>query len=123
MGYSVYERAGRWAGYGVLAICDHPGCGAEIDRGLAFACGGGPTEDVPNCGLFFCGAHLSYVERDDESGERQGFVCDRCLAGEPPFSATPDTREWVEHMLTDASWQQWRSENPAQVAALTPNGA
>lgn len=119
MGYSVYDQGHRWAGYGVPALCDQPGCGAEIDRGLAYACGGGPTEDVPNCGLFFCAQHLNYVERDDATGERQGFVCERCRDGMPPFDPTPDTAEWVAHMLTDASWAEWRRENPTQVAAMT----
>jgi hypothetical protein len=118
MGYSVYSHNGRWAGYGVPAICDEPSCSAAIDRGLAYACGGGPSEDVPNCGLFFCGDHLNYVECDDESGERQGFVCARCAASDPPFEPKPDTVEWVNHMLTDDSWQQWRGENPEQVSAM-----
>ena len=103
---------GRHIGYGVPAKCDHPDCDANIDRGLAYACGGGVTEDVPNCGLFFCERHLSYTEADDESGERQGFVCERCLHDEPPFDASPDTDEWVQHVLTDESWAQFRAENP-----------
>ena len=32
----------RDIGYGVPAICDFPGCGEEIDRGLGYVCGGGP---------------------------------------------------------------------------------
>src|SRR5690242_21412869 len=110
------DHYGRFIGYGVPATCDHPGCGAEIDRGLDGACGGGVTEDVPNCcGLFFCGAHLQYIEADDESGERQGWVCERCAKDELPFDPTPDTAEWVQHMLTDESWRQWRDENPERV--------
>ena len=44
MGWSIgFDR--RWnrdIGYGVPATCDQPGCGADIDRGLAFVCGGDP---------------------------------------------------------------------------------
>ena len=35
MGYSYYVIDGMERGYGVVAKCDHPGCDAEIDRGLA----------------------------------------------------------------------------------------
>ncbi len=34
----------RDIGYGVPAYCDHPGCMAEIDRGLSYVCGGEPVE-------------------------------------------------------------------------------
>ena len=44
MGYACYERNGRDQGYGVPAKCDHPGCDADIDRGIAYACGGEPTD-------------------------------------------------------------------------------
>lgn len=118
MGWAVGFVEGRWIGYGVPAICDHPGCGKAIDRGLGCACGGGIVGDLPNCGLFFCGEHLTYVERDDEDGEHQGEVCERCAANEPPFDATPDTAEWTEHMLTDESWEKWRDENRERVTAM-----
>ena len=35
-----------------------------------------------------------------------------------PFSPTPDTAEWVDWLLTDESWAEWREANPDQVAAL-----
>lgn len=85
MGWQVgYD--GNWKrdiGYGVPAICDRPGCGADIDRGLGYVCGGEPYGGEHGCGLFFCGEHL-WV-----GGERQ--QCERCIDGEPPFEATPDT--------------------------------
>lgn len=112
MSWAVGTLDRRHIGYGVPATCDHPGCGASIDRGLAYACGGGVMEDMPNCGLFFCSEHLTYVERDDDSGERQGEVCARCANNEQPFDPTPDTDEWVQHVLTDESWAQFRAENP-----------
>ena len=113
MGYGVYFRDGRWAGYGVPATCDHPGCEASIDRGMAYICGGEPGADK-GCGLFFCGDHLWIGITDDDPQ-----MCERCCDEEPPFDPTPDTPEWVAHMLTDESWEQWRTENPEQVAAMS----
>jgi hypothetical protein len=40
MGWSRGFENGREIGYGVDAECDVPGCTAEIDRGLAYRCGG-----------------------------------------------------------------------------------
>lgn len=113
MGYAIGgpDDHGRFFGYGVPATCDYPSCGAAIDRGLGHACGDGALGD-DNCGLYFCGRHLLYVEHRDSA------VCRRCADGEPPFDPTPDTDEWVEHLLTDPSWGKWRDENPLRVAAL-----
>jgi len=98
----------RDVGYGVPAHCDHPGCGKEIDRGLAFVCGGEMHGGEAGCGLFFCEDHLA------------GWpcVCERCGKGEQPFAATPDHPDWIKHKLTDESWKRWRDENPQEVAKL-----
>jgi hypothetical protein len=106
MGWAVGKLDGRWIGYGVPAICDHPGCGAAIDRGLDYRCGG-MSDD--GCSGFFCGSHLRFDVESDEGGLEA--VCERCANGEPPFAPTPDTPEWVNHILTDDSWEQWRTEN------------
>lgn len=47
MGWSIGfdSNWNRDIGYGVPAFCDHPGCTAEIDRGLAYVCGGGLMAD------------------------------------------------------------------------------
>jgi hypothetical protein len=37
----------------------------------------------------------------------------------PPFQRKPDIPEWSQHKLTDPSWDQWRTENPGEVARLT----
>ena len=110
------DDAGRFYGYGVPATCDYPECGASIDRGLSYACGGGVVSDVDNCGRFFCGKHPQHFVEDDTGGGE--WVCERCVTDEPPFEPTPDVPEWVAHMLTDESWQQWRDENPERVAAM-----
>lgn len=112
MGWAVGFHEGRWIGYGVPSKCDHPECDADIDRGLSYRCG--DMEDE-GCDGFFCSEHLSgFVETDDGGGV---WVCERCAENKPPFDPKPDTREWLEHQLTDESWQQWRDENPAQVGA------
>lgn len=107
----------RWIGYGVPATCDYPDCGEQIDRGLSYVCGSDPYGGEYGCGLYFCSAHLYPLEVDD----RVVMVCDRspylgddCVHG--MYEPTPDTREWLEHMLDDESWAQWREENPDQVA-------
>lgn len=96
----------RDIGYGVPAICDHPGCDAEIDRGLSYVCGGEPYGGEDGCGLYFCERHMP------------GRYCVQCSDGNPPFLAKPDSPRWIRHKLHDPSWKQWRDENPGDVAAL-----
>lgn len=117
MGYSVYEEPdkNRWAGYGVPAECDMPGCSAKIFRGLDYKCDtifryedvvdNGEVidqieyEDV-GCGLFFCHDHLYQTEK------HEGIL--------PKL----DSKEWVQFMLTDESWAEWRTENPERVVSM-----
>lgn len=108
MGWAVGFVNGRWIGYGVPAICDRPSCGAEIDRGKSYLCGDGEK----GCGLFFCMEHLFLGEAGDPQ------MCERCSEGKEPFWPTVDTPEWIKHMLTDETWEQWRNENPEQVVKL-----
>lgn len=118
MGWAVGDDPDRdrHIGYGVPATCDQPECGADIHRGMAYACGGGVMGAFDNCGLFFCSRHLScFAENDGDGGE---WVCARCADDLPPFEPSPDTAEWVQHLLTDESWDQWRDENPERVTAM-----
>lgn len=113
MGWQVgYDS--KWQrdiGYGVPATCDFPGCGAAIDRGLAYVCGGEPYgRNEHGCGLFFCGEHLTL------GGPRQ--QCVRCGNGQPPLAPTPDTAEWIDWKLTDDSWDVWRGEHPEAVEEM-----
>ncbi len=91
----------RDIGYGVPALCDHPGCEARIDRGLSFVCGSEPYGGDRGCGLYFCSVH--------QYGGKQ--LCERCLKRRAPFTATPDLEEWVRHKATHLSWAKWREEN------------
>lgn len=109
----------RDIGYGVPAECDHPDCKEQIDRGLAYVCGGDPYGGEHGCGLFFCYAHLSYEDRvepacaDVEAHTEVVQLCGRCAAGGEPFEPKPDTAEWAHHKETDPSWAAWRDEQAA----------
>ncbi len=120
MGWSIghdSNHGGREIGYGVVAFCDHPGCGAEIDRGLGHVCGAEPYGGEKGCGLYFCGEH--------QSGGDQ--LCERCAANVEwldngdytfyPFQPTFDHPRWIAHKLTDPSWAQWREDQGDVVIA------
>ena len=61
------DEKGRPIGYAIEATCDHEGCDARIDRGLAFCCGGmhggeaienhDGTAFLTACGGYFCSEH------------------------------------------------------------------
>lgn len=110
MGWSIGFDSNwqRDVGYGVPAICDHPDCSKEIDRGLAYVCGGEPYGGEKGCGLYFCSAHLAYKTNGRTIISPQ--LCDRCVAGENPFTPKPDSPEWVNFKMTDPSWAEWRKE-------------
>jgi len=127
MGYQVYSIGHhRFGGYGVPAICEHPDCNEKIDRGIPYACGGEPFSER-GCDRYFCSKHREY-EAFDENGEKCSHeedcdceaveLCERCARGEEPFPYKPEDPEWVEHLLTDESWQEWRDENPEEVKEL-----
>ncbi len=108
MGWSI-GFDGTWnrdIGYGVPAYCDHPDCNEQIDRGLSYVCDGEPFGDNRGCGLYFCQKH------------RQVHICERCAKNEKPFDAKPDHPLWINHKLTDESWEQWRQENPEEVERM-----
>lgn len=99
IGYDENWR--RDIGYGVPAICDHPGCNEPIDRGLGYVCGRGePYGGEDGCGLYFCTKHGG------------GGLCEHCAKEDgETFDPKPDAPEWIAHKLTDESWQRWRDEN------------
>lgn len=71
------DSKGRPIGYAVAAICDHPGCDCQIDRGLSYACAGMHGQQEVGCEGYFCSEHLSNLVV-----EREGYVrvCDQCIA-------------------------------------------
>lgn len=108
----------RWIGYGVPAYCDHPKCNAEIDRGLAYVCGGQEVYGGEHgCGLFFCDKHRSYYS------DKRSSHCSRCGHYRAPFKPKPDHPKWIKHLLTDKSWAKWRAENPREVKKLRDGAA
>jgi hypothetical protein len=127
MGYEIYKVGPRWGGYGVPAICEQPECNEKIDRGISYACGGEPFSDH-GCDRYFCGKHLVIMYIDLVKGDFCKHkkdcdcvwteLCQRCAAGKPPFPYKPELKEWIKHLLTDHSWQEWRNENPKKVEEL-----
>ena len=104
MGWSIGydEHWKRDVGYGVPAICDHPGCSEKINRGLSYVCGGEPYGGDRGCGLYFCSKHLLLPQ-----------LCTQCVGPKRPrklFTPTPDTLQWMYHKMTDPSWAEWRVE-------------
>jgi hypothetical protein len=94
----------RDIGYGVPAICDHPGCEERIDRGLSYVCGGEPYGGERGCGLYFCEAHLLHHAKLPQ-------LCERCSQRRKPFAPKPDSLQWLYFKMTDESWAEWRAEN------------
>lgn len=113
MGWSLgYDsKWDRDIGYGVPAICDHPKCNKEIDRGLAYVCGGEPYGGEYGCGLFFCAEHLYMTKLRPQR-------CKRCLTYRAPYQPKPDVEEWIEWKLTHESWNEWRKKYPEEVQKL-----
>jgi hypothetical protein len=114
MGWSIGydDNWKRDIGYGVPAICDHPGCKAEIDRGLGYVCGGEPYGGEYGCGLFVCSEH-------QRANDRCLQLCQHCAdRRRRKLQPSADSAEWMEWKLADESWQQWRDENPVEVEKM-----
>lgn len=112
MGWSIgFDSTwNRDVGYGVPAYCDHPECNAEIDRGLAYVCGGEPFGGDEGCGLFFCAEHMAGFDRSQR--------CECCAKGRQPFKPKPDHPKWMRWKLKDSSWRDWRKLNPEVVKGM-----
>lgn len=86
MGWARGHHNGRQVGYAVAAKCDWPGCDAQINRGLAYACGGMHGEDEASCEGYFCEQHRRGTRRlpspEKPEGYRYVTVCNDC--GKPP---------------------------------------
>jgi hypothetical protein len=64
------------------------------------------------CGLYFCSEHKKSYN------EESGPMCERCAAGQKPFTAKPDHIEWLKWKLRHKSWRDWRVANPDEVAKI-----
>ena len=130
MGYAIYKlNKNRLAGYGVPAICDHPDCNKEIDRGVSYACGEPMSSEV-GCDRYFCSEHKKTYHHDDSTGEqcfhlvgdchcRSFSICNRCFENyqmegdmywKDSYKEKPETEEWLKHFLTDDSWEECRND-------------
>lgn len=69
------DSEGRSIGYAFIAVCDHPNCTSEIDRGLGYACGDMHGETELGCEKYFCEKHRHVVVED---GDRYVRVCNEC---------------------------------------------
>lgn len=103
----------RDIGCGVPAYCDHPKCSKEIDRGLAYVCGGQPYGGEKGCGLYFCSEHLYFHDFIDGECEQ---VCRRCDTHKKPYKPKPEHPEWIQFKMTDLSWEEWRNEQKVKGA-------
>ncbi len=117
MGYQVYQVGDRWGGYGVPAVCEHPKCNEEIDRGISYACGGEPFSEY-GCDRYFCGEHRVYHCFNVGRGRECVEVCERCAKKRDSFPYKPEHPDWVKHLLTDVSWKKWRKNNSKKVKEL-----
>lgn len=62
------DSKGRPIGYAHQGTCDHPGgCAEQLDRSLAYACGGMHGTDERSCEGYFCSDHRVVVTIDDEA--------------------------------------------------------
>lgn len=136
MGYAVYRIGhGRWGGYGVPAYCEHPECSEEIDRGMAFACGGEPGDDH-GCDMYFCEKHREYTgfkgngesypdylcDCDEDCECTYKEVCHPCASNEPSYPYKHEHPDWIKHLQTDESWKDWRDgDDPYGKELLTPS--
>lgn len=106
-------------GHGVVddeAICED--CGGEGLDGEEECptCGGSGDvwveEECPECDGW------GSVEDEDEAELLE--VCDMCMREAVPYIPKEDHPAWLYHKLTDPSWEEWRTLNPAWMEKYEP---
>ena len=108
------DSNGRPIGYYHDGTCDYPECNAEIDRGLAHACGGmhgdgsylGGSEEVEwqdwSCEGYFCGKHLRGAHLAHMVG-KEYYTPTFCITcAENLERAYCEDEEWRDQWPTDA---------------------
>ena len=54
--------------------------------------------------MFFCEEHLYLNEKCIQ-------LCERCLNDKEVFNIKPEHPDFINFILTDDSWEQWRQDN------------
>ncbi len=106
----------RHRGYGVPAYCDAfaKGCRQEIDRGLGYV-----AQPEPPDGLTDEEHDEFSAERFDDTADGVFFVCsEHGHEDVNPDDLPPEHPTWLNHVLTDGTWERWRTENPELVVAF-----
>jgi hypothetical protein len=80
-------------------------------------CGTHPLGGDHGCGLYFCEEH--FISRQPRGSDDYVQLCPRCAAYRDPYKhIAPEHPTWMRHKLRDASWLEWRKENPKEVEAI-----
>lgn len=134
MSYEMYfsTQHKRWQGYGVPAVCDHPGCKETIIRGVGYMCCENPNNPV-SCGGFFCDDHREvtiihkseFDDIEDDEDAINELLVDYDLQEVPEFDEDDcfyrcdhspieykEHPKWVAHVESDPTWAQFRLEDP-----------
>ena len=80
------DSLGRPIGYAFEAICDHPDCTEEINRGLSYACGGMHGAGNWYCENYYCDDHMGWPDLEDDEYDKhfpEGIgdgLCQECRA-------------------------------------------
>ncbi|OTG87924.1 hypothetical protein [Acinetobacter sp. ANC 3813] len=139
MSYACYtsEKNGREQGHGVPAVCDHPDCTNEIDRGMGHLCFENPNIEA-SCGGFYCSDHsdLSVTITEDEfdgldDDEALELAQSYGLDEVPVFDEDgyfyicnhkpieyKESRKWLQFIHDDESWQTWLEKEPVRAARI-----
>ncbi|KKK96791.1 hypothetical protein LCGC14_2659210 [marine sediment metagenome] len=106
------DEDGRPIGYYFDAACDEEGCEEEIDRGLAYACGGMHGFEEGGCDKYFCGKHMFIGGRvqmctpcQDAHGK---LTVSECYPGPSNISCTIHDDQQSEHEELD--WDECNEE-------------
>lgn len=102
MGWATGILNGRAVGYGIACTCDEVACQAEIDRGLAYRCGGSDLDGVKGCGGYFCQLHL-YLSLYDLDPQ----MCAACCDGETPRQTGWAIQDLDEETLHRYHFDAW----------------
>ena len=94
------DQWGRALGWAIKAVCDEPGCTADIDRGLGYICGmpnathgSWRDEGMVGCGRYYCVHHRKSHECPKSAGlsdEERAAVMERWTVAKG--LAVPDSR-------------------------------